>query len=236
MIKVLLAFEDFNELTLTESYLKRVGFDVVGISNEILLQDHLLAFNPDIVVANGKNSRVSSFSIGQKMKENHRYQGKVVIVVPKDVRPEPQEIIKMKMDGIIEAPLMADKLIQVLCRLANQDPQGYLDKLQKSKFNAPEVERRFMVSGLLPGEVPPEGTMVNSSPAFPSQVPLQDSERIKKYERFTQGIQFDIKQSTHSRADLREKQKELKKDWNFDELEDQDELKRQFAEALFKKK
>jgi len=228
MVKVLLAFEDFNELTLTESYLKKVGFDVVGISNEVLLGDQLLSFNPDIVVAHGKNNRVSSFSVGQKMKENHRFHGKVVIVVPKDVRPGPTEIIKMKMDGIIESPLAPDKLIQVLCRLSSQDAQSYLDKLHKSKLSDPELQRRFMVSGLMPGEVPPP-------PVAPAD-PFQDADRAKKYDRFTQGVQFDIKQSTHSRGDIREKQKDLKKDWDFDKLEDQDELRRQFAEALFKKK
>ena len=59
MVKVLLVYEDFNELTLTESCLKKVGFDVVGISNELLVSDQLLAFYPDIVVAHGKNGKVS---------------------------------------------------------------------------------------------------------------------------------------------------------------------------------
>lgn len=236
MIKVLLVFEDFNELTLTESYLKRVGFDIVGISNEILLQDQLLTFNPDIVVAHGKNNRVSSFSVGQKMKDNHKFHGKVVIVVPKDVRPGPAEIIRMKMDAIIESPLAPEKLIHVLCRLTNQDPQGYLDKLNKSKINDPENKKGFMVSGK--GDSSNTETVSGGATVTPirESVTINDPARARKYETIVKGTQIDIERSTHNRNDIKAIQKDLKKDYDFSRLEDQDELKRQFAEALFKKK
>jgi DNA-binding NtrC family response regulator len=222
MIKVLLVFEDFNELTATETVLKKVGFDVVGINSEISMQEQLLAFYPDIVVAHGKSSRVSSLSVGQKMKENHRYPGKVVIVVPKDVRPSPQEMIKMKMDGILEAPLQAEKLIQLLSRLMEHDPQPFLEKLQKAKLSDPNAQKQtFKVSG----------------PAASSdKILIQDPERAKKYATIVKGTQIDIKQSTHERNEIKQLQKELKKDWDFDQLDEQDKLKRQFAEALFKKK
>ena len=101
MVKVLLVYDDFNELTLTESYLKKIGFDVVGISNEILINDQILSFNPEILVVHGKNMKVSSFSVGQKLKDYGRYHGKAVIVVPKGMRPSPSEMIKMKMDAMI---------------------------------------------------------------------------------------------------------------------------------------
>jgi DNA-binding NarL/FixJ family response regulator len=229
MVKVLLVYEDFNDLTLTESYLKRVGFDVVGISNEILIQDQILSFNPDVIVANGRNPKVSSFSVGQKMKENQRYQGKVVIVVPKDVRPSPQDILRIRMDGIIETPVNPEKLIQVLCRLTNQSPTIYMDKFQKARLSDPELKRLIMVTSTQPATP-------NVSPLSNSGVAIDDPQRMSKYKKFTEGVNFDLKASTHQRQDLKEKQKDLKKNWNFDELEEQDRLRQQFAEALFKKK
>ena len=242
MVKILLVYEDFNELTLTESYLKKVGFDVVGISNEVLLQDQLLSFNPDVVVTNGSNNRVSSLSIGQKMKDNQRFHGKLIIVVPKDVRPSPQDILRIKMDGIIESPVNPEKLIQVLCRLSGQAPQSFIDKFQKAKLSDPELNKRLiMVTGIGnsgPAAATPAATPVHAtvSPVSGAGVPLDDPQRISKYKKFTENIDIDLKQSSHQRQDLKEKQKELKKNWNFDALEDQDELRQQFAEALFKKK
>jgi hypothetical protein len=66
-------------------------------------------------------------------------------------------------------------------------------------------------------------------------VAIEDKKRVEKYQKLVKDIVIDTKQSSHSRQDLKQKQKELKKGWNFDQLEEQDELKRKFAEALFKK-
>lgn len=244
MIKVLLVYEDYNELVLAESFLKKVGFDVVGISNEILVHDQLLSFNPDIVVANGKSQRVSSFSIGQKMKENQRFHGKCIIVVPKDTRPAPQEILKMKMDGILEAPVQPEKLIQVLCRLANTDSANFIDKFQKAKISDPELQTSMMVSSAPGGESTyvtgkSQKNTQNPIPLRPnasSSKPFQDPERIQNYSKFTENVEIDMKRSTHDRKDLKDRQKDLKKDWNFDKLDDLDEQRIQFANALFKKK
>jgi DNA-binding NarL/FixJ family response regulator len=243
MVKILLVFEDFNELTLTETYLKKVGFDVVGISNEVLLHDQLLSFNPDIIVANGKNARVSSFSIGQKMKDQHRYHGKVVIIVPKDVRPTPQDVLRMKMDGIIESPVQPEKLIQVLCRLSNQPAAGFVEKFQKARLSDPELNKRLvMITGFtahMPSSPTAGGAVTpgaNTGTAVDSRVSIDDPQRMARYKKYTEGIEIDLAHSTHQRQDLKEKQKELKKNWNFDTLEDQDELRQKFAEALFKKK
>jgi DNA-binding NarL/FixJ family response regulator len=280
MIKVLLAFEDYNELTLTESYLKKVGFDVVGISNEVLIQDQILSFNPDIIVAFGKNQKVSSFSVGQKMKENHRYHGRVVIIVPKDVRPSPNDMLKMKMDAIMEAPVSAEKLIQVLCRLSGQAPVIFLEKLNKARLTDPNFEQKLqsmpgtvssephiMVhhgrSGgggqngqspvgkapsqaeisaasdiLTNSEIPMAGTAAgNASPLpFPPDK-FKDSKRAARYAEFLKKQSpIEIEKTSHSRQEIKEVQKDLKKDWNYEQLDNIDDLKRQFAEALFKKK
>ncbi len=229
MVKVLLVYEDFNELTLTESYLKKVGFDVVGISNEILVHDQILSFNPDVIVANGKNPKVSSLSIGQKMKDNQRYQGKVVIVLPKDVRPSPQDLLRIRMDGIIESPVNPEKLIQVLCRLTGQPADSHLEKFHKARLSDPELKRLIMVTSTQPAPA-------SVSPLSNTGVAIDDPQRMSKYKKFTDGVDIDVKHSTHQRQDLKEKQKDLKKNWNFDELEDQDRLRQEFAQALFKKK
>lgn len=238
MVRVLLVFEDFNEVTLTETYLRRIGFDVVSITNEILLHDQVLSFNPDVVVAFGKNSRVSSFSIGQKMKDNNRYHSKVIIVVPKDVRPSPDEILRMKMDAILEAPMDPEKLVQTLCKVTGHSPTLYLDKLTKARLSgdADLGKRPFMVNG---GGAENAASNPGGKASEANEVvhaPLNDPERIKKYEKFTKNSNFDIQQSTHERNAVKKLQKDLKKDWDFDKLDEQDRLKREFAEALFKKK
>lgn len=228
MVKILLVYEDFNELTLTESYLKKVGFDVVGISNERLIQDQILSFNPEILVVHGQNIKVSSFSVGQKLKEFERshkiFHGKVVIVLPRGVRPGPSEMIKMKLDAMVEAPVDPEKLIHILCRLAAIPIDPILEKW-----------RRVMVkSGTT------AGVDKNSAggASWKGKIPIEDKSRSQHYEELLnlKNTQLDPQKTSHNKQDLKEAQRDLKKDWNFEEIEKQDELKRQFAEALFRKR
>jgi hypothetical protein len=62
------------------------------------------------------------------------------------------------------------------------------------------------------------------------------AERVSKYGKFTAQIDdFDTRQSL-SKADSRKAQQDLVKDWNHKEIESQDELRRGFTKALFRKK
>lgn len=228
---MLLAYEDFNELTLTESYLKKVGFDIVGISNEFLIQDQILAFHPDIIVAHGKNVKVSSFSVGQKLKDNQKYTGKVVIVVPHGIRPAPEEIIRMKMDAVIEAPVNPEKLIQILARLGRVESAPLLEKFHRARMNDPELEKIMMIS-----KASEEAAMpINEATSAKIFIPIQDTARAQKYSNVIKSTKIDPATTTFERKDVRNKQKDLKKDWDFDQIEELDQLRRDFAEAMFKK-
>jgi hypothetical protein len=63
----------------------------------------------------------------------------------------------------------------------------------------------------------------------------KDEQRIKKYDKLISGIKFDTSKTTFSKIDVKARQKALTEDWDFEELERLDDLKRKFANALFKK-
>jgi hypothetical protein len=232
MVKTLLVYEDFNELTLTESYLKKVGFDVIGISNEVLIQDQILGFNPDIIVAHGKNLKVSSFSVGQKLKENPKYTGKVVIVVPHGVRPAPEEIMRIKMDAVIEAPVNPVKLIQVLARLGRVPSEPLLEKFHRARMMDPDLEKAM---ALAKASEAASGQLSEEPASAKIFIPIQDTARAHKYSGVIKSTKIDPATTTFERKDVRDRQKELKKDWDFDQMEELDKLRREFAGALFKK-
>jgi hypothetical protein len=63
-----------------------------------------------------------------------------------------------------------------------------------------------------------------------------ESERVSKYAKFTAKMtDFDPRQSL-SKIASRKVQKELTKAWNHKEIDDQDDLRRNFTKALFRKK
>lgn len=221
MVKVLLVYEDFNLLTLTESCLKKVGFDIQGVSNEVLIQDQILAFNPNIIVASGKSQRVSIVSVGQKLKHDKHFRGQLLLIAPPGAKPTAQELLQMKFDAVMEQPVPPEKLIACLCRLSGMDSQPLLSKFAKARMSDPELEQK--IRNLMGSS---SGLHVDS---------FSDPVRAQKYNQIAKEHPISVHATSHQRADITKAQKELKKDWDFDKLEELDELKHQFAEALFKK-
>jgi DNA-binding response OmpR family regulator len=223
MVKVLLVFEDYNQLTLAEVCLKKIGFDVLGLTNDNQLFDKMLGFPPQVIILSGRGSRVNSIGISQKIKESHRGSGKVIVALVKDQKPTTEELLKMKVDGFLESPLVPEKLIASVCRLSTLTAEFYLEKFKKLQQSDREFAQKMKS---LEGDHQPEKR--------PTDL-LNDPQRLKNYQKFVQNEKVDLRQTSHQREALKLAQENLKKGWNFDDLEEQDELRRQFAEALFKK-
>jgi len=132
MNKILLVYEDYADLMSVESTLKRVGFDVIGVSSEYSMQDQMLAFNPDVVIGAGRGGKVSSLGVGKRLKEMARWQGKAVLIFQANFKPTPQDLIKIRVDMILEAPVAPMRIVQVLAKLLGHDESALLERLNKS--------------------------------------------------------------------------------------------------------
>ncbi|MBX2989056.1 MAG: hypothetical protein KF802_14295 [Bdellovibrionaceae bacterium] len=145
MSKVLLVYEDYSEMTHIESVLKKVGFDVLSISNEFTLAQQVLAFNPDIIVGYGKGPKVSTVGVGRRIKEMPRWLGKAVLIFPGGVKPDPMDLARIRMDMALEAPLEINRLLQVLANLTDQNPTDLIERMMKAV--AQETQNPLRVSG-----------------------------------------------------------------------------------------
>lgn len=349
--KILLVYEDFNELTSLELSLKKIGFDVVGLSTEYSLQDKMLSFNPDVVIASGRGPKVSTISVGKKLKEMTRWQGKSLLVFSAGFKPNPQDLIKARMDLILEAPIALTRMIQILAKFTGLSEQTLLDKLNKATMTEAdpskpqsgssssaksqesvfvqggeaEKEESRMASGYIeenedqkikggdhfpleknksfqkvdpfeqmkselgagkakfkfdldnPFSSPKDGKneskkmdfnknsesashdssvsggksesekatsvseQADAVQAKPFQKELEmvrknSAARQKHYDEQLQGVaQLPIKSTLSDRRAIRKAHKELLKDWNVTDLEEQDRLRREFTTAIFKK-
>ncbi len=127
--------------------LRKVGFDTETITNEYNLSEKLLTFNPDYIIVKGNSPRVSCFQIGRKLKETVRYQGRVILIFPQDNKPQPDDLIKLRMDLLLFEPISALRLVGHLLKLTSVDPAAVMDKLLRiahtdSKFR--EHEQRIL--------------------------------------------------------------------------------------------
>ncbi len=132
MSKILLVYDDFAELNATELTLKKASYDVIGLTNEYTIKDQIVSFNPDILVGFGNTQRVSSLSVGKKIKEMNRWGGKSILIFPKSYAIPADDLIRMRMDMLLETPVSVIRLIQIICKLLKHDERAILEKLAKS--------------------------------------------------------------------------------------------------------
>lgn len=137
MNKILLVYEDYADLMNVESTLKKVGFDVIGLTNEYTVAEQVLAFNPDLVIGSGRGGKVSSLGVGKRLKEMHRWQGKSVLIFQPNIKPDPQDLIRIRVDMVLEAPVPALRLMQVAAKLLGHDESVLQARLNKGAAEAP---------------------------------------------------------------------------------------------------
>jgi hypothetical protein len=250
MKKLLLIVEDYTEMTKMQTFFKKIGLDVVAQGTELRLQEQLLSFFPDVVLAFGENKKVNSLSIGQKIKDYGRFNGKTVLILPQGHRPTPADLSKAKVDALLEAPVQPVRLIQVIAKFMGLDPETLVEKYQRlqseKELKKESQSESFGVSG---GKVPSSETVVVSGarasnlittvPAFNFSLEAEltrDKVRVEKYSKFVQEIQIDKTQTSHDRSVLKLRWSELKRTWDTQLIQEIDNLKRQFVSALFRKK
>jgi len=144
MSKILLVYDDFAELTAIDFSLKKVGFDVIALTNEFTIKDQIVGFNPDILICSGNSNRVSTLSVGKKVKEMGRWQGKSVLIFPAEYEIPADDLLKIRMDMMLESPVPLTRLIQIIAKLTGQDDQVVIDKLVKSFGSDKSDQQSYM--------------------------------------------------------------------------------------------
>lgn len=132
MNKILLVYDDYTELMAVESALIKVGFDVVSLTNEYGITEQVLGFNPDLVIGSGTTGKVTSLGVGKRLKDLNRWTGKAILIFSPGHKPQPDDLIRIRMDMVLESPVPVRRLIQVAGKLLNHDEVGLLEKLDKA--------------------------------------------------------------------------------------------------------
>lgn len=281
MNKVLLVYEDYSEMMNVQSVLKKVGFDSVAITSEFSMSEQILSFNPDVVIGCGKGAKVSTVGVGRRLKEMPRWTGKTVLIFPVGLKLDPQDLVKMRMDMALEAPVEMTRLLQVLSHLTGSEHQELLERMMKSvaQESAPESVRVGSESGSRDDEsvyvqggggaaagwkTPASSELeeFNRLMGVPSAAPAESSaqppvvevegghlpwkevlevaksrmaEKMEAYRKALSGLPAPTQQQLR-RKDTKKALKKMRDEWSEAELASQDELRRQFTKALFKKK
>ncbi len=132
MDRVLIVADDIQYVRHLENTLRKVGFDVESINNEFKLSETLLSYNPDYVICKGTSNRLTTLNLGKRLKEGHqKFSGKVILVLPKSVQVNAEELIKVKMDMLLVEPISTLSLVVNLFSLSKDSFENVKERLLK---------------------------------------------------------------------------------------------------------
>jgi CheY-like chemotaxis protein len=129
MRKIMLVIDDYSEMIGLESTLRRLGFDVLSVAKDVLVNDALLGFFPEILIATYKGRNVDGVKIAMKLKKNPIQP--MVALVHSGSAPLLNGEERRSVDVFLESPLRARHLIESIARLAKMPAEPLLEKYEK---------------------------------------------------------------------------------------------------------
>jgi len=175
MRRVLVAIEDYQELTQLELLLKKLGFDVVGVRNDAAVPEMMVSFNPEVLVISAQGQRVNGTKLLPRIKK--RGGPPRVILVAKN-----KSLLKADslVDVTLESPIRTESLIEALAGFFGMDEKNLLDKFEQLKIQIPSLGDVGHIKSRAPAEPLEKISMYRSK----LQVSERDVEKRKQtYER-----------------------------------------------------
>jgi DNA-binding response OmpR family regulator len=130
MDRVLLLFDDLQYAGHIEKTLRKMGFDTETITNDYNINEKILTFNPDFLVIKGAaNSKASALTVGKKLKDSIKFNGKVVLMFPEDGRPGSEDLIRLRMDLLLIEPISALRLSAHILSLSGRNHDAIMDRI-----------------------------------------------------------------------------------------------------------
>ncbi|MDZ4677135.1 MAG: hypothetical protein SGI74_06445 [Oligoflexia bacterium] len=177
MKRILLVIEDYNELLFLETLLKKVGFEVESIRNEVTLAERMLAISPDLVVATGDGHKINGVRVGKKVKKKGNHS-KLLLLFPRNKLQNPDLLDAFIADAAVETPLNPRTIITSVSQLLEVDLAAIMvkfDKLSISKDSS--ADNLQHITGK-------KEKHVSTSESNHTLHPESDQLRVQKYAQF----------------------------------------------------
>ena len=131
MDRVLIVSDEVIFTSHIEKTLKEVGLDVLSLTHESGLNEALQQFYPEVLIVKGDSPKLSSLRIGQQLRDRFKFQGKVIIIINKDQKINPDDLNRVKMDALLFEPIGAIKLVSHVLNLITEQKDLIRSKLIK---------------------------------------------------------------------------------------------------------
>lgn len=236
MKRVYLLIEEFTELTFLETLLKKIGFDTLGSQVVLGSIEKAMSVTPEILVM---SDIIKSQSTHEALQSFKKYRPSLkVVLLKKDLKYATPHNLQL-VDLIAKSPI---------------DPEDFLRKLSKSaNLNEELIIEKFHKLGLFKGEKGSAKIVVQGGASSTSDEPVnkfvqslkvskedkKNEERKKRFEselnRLTEVQKKDVKEKTYDHKVALKEMQEYRDREGDPEIQEIDEQRKRFTNALFKK-
>ncbi len=130
MVRVLLLVDDYRELVFLQTLLKKTGFDVDGTQNGSKYEELKLTLNPELIIASSKGKTINGLKLAEDLKK-HNNLPRFILIAPHKMAQKVQGLKLKNVDGIIDSPIDAKKLLVTIARVAELDSEALVQKFNK---------------------------------------------------------------------------------------------------------
>lgn len=241
MRKVLLVIDEIQQMVGLETFLRRLGFDVLSLGKESLVNKALLGFQPEIVIASYAGRNVDGPKLAARLK-------KAVVPSPRIAisYSGPQPVLSKEsekaIDALMEIPAAGESAIRLMAQLSGLAADPIIEKYRKFASAKLSTDEQIVI---IAGTRPTHATTIAVSVADwdPVKNPGRSAEiktqRSKGYDQFLENHSHDLANGAADKVMPRERANHLMarlKEHSKSEKDVLDEIQAQkikFAEALF---
>jgi hypothetical protein len=239
MRKVMLVIDEIQQLVGLETFLRRLGFDVLSLSKDSTVTDSLLGFQPEIAIVSRQGRNVDGVKVAQKLKRSMTPPPRIALCYS-GLQPNLSTEEQKSIDALMEIPAAGESAIRLLAQLSGLKVEPLLEKYRKfATAKLTKDEQIVIIAGAI--------TQPTSSAAVTEWDPLKNpggsaenrTERSNRYDAFLNDHADDFANGEGDRVMSRslaaEKMAKLKEDSKADKdfLDEIQAQKIKFAEALF---
>jgi hypothetical protein len=188
------------------------------------VEDELLGFVPDVVIATGEGTKVNANKLAQSVKRRSGLT-KLILLFPSNKINDDKYISQFTFDNLLETPVNPRTLVRLVSDISKLDTEAVLkkfDKLPIAKSVMADHNRQKNTSSYAAGN---KIAVVKNSA----------EERKKNYQHIL-GKEDNPPDKGYDRAKVQEEIKEIRKyEKEHPELEEIDNERKKFVTALYKK-
>lgn len=235
--------DDYNEMVTVESLLRRLGFDVLSVGKDILVNDALIRFQADLMIASAKGRTVDGLKLVQRLRKAYPSLRMILSFSsgsPAIIPPEAHGAV----DAVLELPFQPQTAISLIAKVLSLDPAPLVSKYEKllagrTQFAGDAVfvtgqineqKETSSVTGLARSSV---GNDWDPQTA-PGKASVTRTARSDRYDKFLTSAADEV-DATIPRDKLLQASRDLAaaSESDKDKLADIDKEKRKFVTALF---